>query len=64
MFFREVKTRLDAAQKYLAEHQLEEIIADAMREVIHEKPEDPYSFLSKEIMKHALPRESFEVHKK
>ncbi|CAK9023589.1 unnamed protein product [Durusdinium trenchii] len=48
-----VKTRLDAAQRYLAQHQLEEIIADAMREVIHEKPDDPYTFLSNEIMKHA-----------
>lgn len=50
------KARLDAAQKYLAEHRLEEILADAMREVIHEKPSDPHSFLSKMIMKHANPK--------
>lgn len=50
------KARLDAAQKYLAEHRLEEILADAMREVIHEKPNDPHSFLSKMIMKHANPK--------
>lgn len=48
-----VKTRLDSAQRYLAQHQLEEIIADAMREVIHEKPDDPHTFLSNQIMKHA-----------
>lgn len=50
------KARLDAAQKYLAEHRLEEILADAMREVIHEKPSDPHSFLSAMIMKHANPK--------
>eukprot|EP00434_Breviolum_minutum_P012034 symbB.v1.2.010611.t1/scaffold696.1/size260109/4 len=48
-----VKTRLDSAQRYLSQHQLEEIIADAMREVIHEKPEDPHTFLSNQILKHA-----------
>ncbi|CAE7641181.1 unnamed protein product [Symbiodinium sp. CCMP2592] len=51
-----VKTKLDAAQKYLAEHQLEEVIADAMREVIHEKPAEPLIFLSSQILKHAATR--------
>ncbi|OLP89429.1 putative alanine aminotransferase, mitochondrial [Symbiodinium microadriaticum] len=32
--------------KYLAEHQLEEVITDVVREVIHEKPAEPLLFLS------------------
>eukprot|EP00930_Biecheleria_cincta_P086291 TRINITY_DN755_c0_g2_i1.p1 TRINITY_DN755_c0_g2~~TRINITY_DN755_c0_g2_i1.p1 ORF type:complete len:993 (+),score=242.74 TRINITY_DN755_c0_g2_i1:68-3046(+) len=48
-----VKSKLDAAQKYLADHRLEELLADAMREVIHQKPTDPHVFLSTQIMKHA-----------
>eukprot|EP00931_Biecheleriopsis_adriatica_P054474 TRINITY_DN3205_c0_g1_i2.p1 TRINITY_DN3205_c0_g1~~TRINITY_DN3205_c0_g1_i2.p1 ORF type:complete len:906 (+),score=197.75 TRINITY_DN3205_c0_g1_i2:49-2718(+) len=51
------KTRLDSAQRYIAEHRLEEILADAMREVIHEKPADPFSLLSKLVMKHAPTKE-------
>ncbi|CAK8991773.1 Hypothetical protein (Fragment), partial [Durusdinium trenchii] len=47
------KGKVDAAQKYLAEHHVEEVIADAIREVIHEKPADPCSFLSAQILKHA-----------
>ncbi|CAE7566765.1 unnamed protein product [Symbiodinium pilosum] len=51
-----VKTKLDAAQKYLADHHLEEVIADAMREVIHEKPAEPLTFLSSQILKHAAKK--------
>eukprot|EP00437_Effrenium_voratum_P000758 CAMPEP_0181430818 /NCGR_PEP_ID=MMETSP1110-20121109/17920_1 /TAXON_ID=174948 /ORGANISM="Symbiodinium sp., Strain CCMP421" /LENGTH=624 /DNA_ID=CAMNT_0023554147 /DNA_START=82 /DNA_END=1956 /DNA_ORIENTATION=+ len=51
-----VKTKLDAAQKYLAEHQLEEVITDVVREVIHEKPAEPLLFLSSQILKHAATR--------
>jgi len=50
------KSRLDAAQRYVDEHKLEEILADAMREVIHDKPSDPLTFLSNQIMKHAASR--------
>eukprot|EP00441_Pelagodinium_beii_P016249 CAMPEP_0197657260 /NCGR_PEP_ID=MMETSP1338-20131121/44524_1 /TAXON_ID=43686 ORGANISM="Pelagodinium beii, Strain RCC1491" /NCGR_SAMPLE_ID=MMETSP1338 /ASSEMBLY_ACC=CAM_ASM_000754 /LENGTH=218 /DNA_ID=CAMNT_0043233593 /DNA_START=40 /DNA_END=692 /DNA_ORIENTATION=+ len=53
---RTAKARLDAAQKYLVNHHLEEILADAMREVLHEKPSDPHSFLANQIMKHAAPK--------
>mmetsp|Transcript_96304 Transcript_96304/g.214553 ORF Transcript_96304/g.214553 Transcript_96304/m.214553 type:complete len:660 (+) Transcript_96304:119-2098(+) len=48
---RSAKKRLDAASKYLSDHGLEEVLADAMREVIHEKPEDPHAFLSSLILK-------------
>eukprot|EP00930_Biecheleria_cincta_P086293 TRINITY_DN755_c0_g3_i1.p1 TRINITY_DN755_c0_g3~~TRINITY_DN755_c0_g3_i1.p1 ORF type:complete len:984 (+),score=232.98 TRINITY_DN755_c0_g3_i1:38-2989(+) len=48
-----VKSKLDEAQKYLAKHKLEELLAEAMREVIHQKPDDPHSFLRNHIMKHA-----------
>jgi hypothetical protein len=47
------RARLDAAQVYLAEHHIEELLADAMKEVIQAKPKDPYSFLSNQILKSA-----------
>mmetsp|Transcript_28564 Transcript_28564/g.51736 ORF Transcript_28564/g.51736 Transcript_28564/m.51736 type:complete len:764 (+) Transcript_28564:64-2355(+) len=50
------KSKLDAAQRYVEDHKLEEILADAMREVIHEKPSDPHRFLSNQILKHASTR--------
>jgi len=50
------KNKVDAAQKYLSEHHVEEVIADAIREVIHEKPSDPHAFLSEQILKHAAKK--------
>ncbi|CAJ1362844.1 unnamed protein product, partial [Effrenium voratum] len=47
------QSKRDEAQRYLAEHHVEEVIADAIREVIHEKPSDPHTFLSNQILKHA-----------
>lgn len=47
------KERLDAAQAYLQDHRLEELLADAMREVIHSKPKDPHTFLSNLILQRA-----------
>jgi len=44
------KVKWDAAQKYIAEHSLEDVLADAMREVIRHKPEDPFTFLSEQIL--------------
>lgn len=44
------KARMDAASRYLAEHRIEEMLAEAMREVICSKPDDPHSFLSNLIM--------------
>lgn len=52
------KNKVDAAQKYLAEHHVEEVIADAIREVIHEKPSDPHAFLSAQILKHAAKKQA------
>ncbi|CAE8624302.1 unnamed protein product [Polarella glacialis] len=45
-----LKTRMDAAQKYLAEHKLEELLAQTMREVIHEKPDDPRRFIAEKLV--------------
>jgi len=47
------KARLDAATKYLQEHRLEEILADAMRDVIHDRPDDPLTFLSSRLLANA-----------
>lgn len=44
------KARLDAATKYLQDHRLEEILADAMRDVIHDRPADPLQFLSSKLL--------------
>ncbi|CAK9023599.1 unnamed protein product [Durusdinium trenchii] len=52
-----VKNKVDAAQKYLAEHHVEEVIADAIREVIHEMPSDPHSFLAALILKQAANKQ-------
>eukprot|EP00438_Fugacium_kawagutii_P019668 Skav207974 [mRNA] locus=scaffold495:92189:93388:+ [translate_table: standard] len=51
-------SKVDAAQKYLAEHHVEEVIADAIREVIREKPSDPHAFLSAQILKHAAKKQA------
>lgn len=50
------KQRMDFAQQYLTQHRLEELIADAMREVLHQKPDNPHAFLSSFILRHTLPR--------
>jgi hypothetical protein len=44
------KARMDAAQKYLNEHKLEELLAETMREVIHSKPENPRKFIADRIL--------------
>jgi len=45
------KERKDAAQRYLDDHNLEDMLADAMKELIHTKPRDPHEFLSSHILK-------------
>lgn len=50
------KKRMDVAQQYLSQHRLEELIADAMREVLHHMPDNPHTFLSNFILRHTLPR--------
>jgi hypothetical protein len=44
--------RMDDAQHYLASYRLEETLADAMRQVIRDRPEDPYEGLSAFLLKH------------
>jgi hypothetical protein len=44
------KQRLDAAQQYLLDFRLEESLAEAVREVIRDKPTDPYKYLSEFIL--------------
>mmetsp|Transcript_122101 Transcript_122101/g.390516 ORF Transcript_122101/g.390516 Transcript_122101/m.390516 type:complete len:233 (+) Transcript_122101:135-833(+) len=44
------KQRQDTAQRYLEEHKLEELLADAMKHLIHKKPHNPHQFLSKFIL--------------
>lgn len=45
------KARIFAAQQYLELHHLEEQLAEAMREVICNRPEHPYKFLSEYMLK-------------
>eukprot|EP00747_Dinoflagellata_sp_TGD_P139808 gnl/TRDRNA2_/TRDRNA2_175940_c1_seq5.p1 gnl/TRDRNA2_/TRDRNA2_175940_c1~~gnl/TRDRNA2_/TRDRNA2_175940_c1_seq5.p1 ORF type:complete len:628 (-),score=147.21 gnl/TRDRNA2_/TRDRNA2_175940_c1_seq5:126-1898(-) len=51
----------DETKQYLADHRLEELLADAMREVVKGKPKDPHTFLSSHILKKALPPLSKDV---
>jgi len=43
--------RMDEAQKYLSSFRLEETLAEAMKEVIRERPDDPYKYLSAAVLK-------------
>jgi len=43
--------RFDEAQQYIMEFSLESLLADAMREVIRDKPDNPYKFLSNVILR-------------
>eukprot|EP00931_Biecheleriopsis_adriatica_P064583 TRINITY_DN39343_c0_g1_i3.p1 TRINITY_DN39343_c0_g1~~TRINITY_DN39343_c0_g1_i3.p1 ORF type:complete len:485 (-),score=152.20 TRINITY_DN39343_c0_g1_i3:177-1586(-) len=49
------KARMDAAQKYLHEHRLEELLAETMRQVINDKPEDPRCYIAEKIMQMSSP---------
>jgi len=42
--------RKDDAKRYLEEHNLEQVLANAMRELIRDKPKDPVRFLSRHIL--------------
>eukprot|EP00929_Paragymnodinium_shiwhaense_P018921 TRINITY_DN13063_c0_g4_i1.p1 TRINITY_DN13063_c0_g4~~TRINITY_DN13063_c0_g4_i1.p1 ORF type:complete len:695 (-),score=151.68 TRINITY_DN13063_c0_g4_i1:59-2143(-) len=50
---KEAKQKMTKAHDYLQQHRLEEVLAEAMKEVISTRPQDPHSFLSKMILKHA-----------
>merc|ERR1712232_1414596 len=47
------KERMDSAKQYLVEHGLEELLAESMREIIQQKPSDPFTFLAGLLLKHA-----------
>jgi hypothetical protein len=53
-----VDKRIDEAQRYVAEHKIEAILADTLKEVMHTRPVDPLPFLAEEILKHATCRPS------
>mmetsp|Transcript_37058 Transcript_37058/g.85585 ORF Transcript_37058/g.85585 Transcript_37058/m.85585 type:complete len:400 (+) Transcript_37058:91-1290(+) len=44
------KTAIDAAQRYIDTYQIEDILAEAMREVLKNRPEDPNRFLSNHFL--------------
>mmetsp|Transcript_55995 Transcript_55995/g.103586 ORF Transcript_55995/g.103586 Transcript_55995/m.103586 type:complete len:409 (-) Transcript_55995:77-1303(-) len=44
------KTAIDAAQRYIDANQIEDILAEAMREVLKHRPEDPNRFLSNHFL--------------
>jgi len=51
---KKVRQRLDEAQQYMKEHQLEDVISDSLRDVIREKPSDPHQYLCNQIMKRSI----------
>jgi len=44
------RDKLDEAQKYIADHNLEQLLAASLRDVMRKQPGDPASFLSDQIM--------------
>jgi len=44
------RRRLDEAQNYLAEHHIEDSVAEVMREMIRKKPADPHVFMANELI--------------
>eukprot|EP00928_Gymnodinium_smaydae_P054087 TRINITY_DN3791_c0_g1_i4.p1 TRINITY_DN3791_c0_g1~~TRINITY_DN3791_c0_g1_i4.p1 ORF type:complete len:579 (-),score=106.43 TRINITY_DN3791_c0_g1_i4:798-2534(-) len=44
------RQRMDAVHEYLSRHSLEELLADALKEVVQSKPKDPHAFLSSYIL--------------
>jgi len=45
------KERMQEAQNYIARHNLEDALAEAMRQVIRDRPDDPTKFLSTQMAK-------------
>jgi len=52
------KARLDAAQQYLSDWKLEDLLADAMREVIRDRPTNPFEYLSEHILQQGNDKEN------
>mmetsp|Transcript_87970 Transcript_87970/g.138885 ORF Transcript_87970/g.138885 Transcript_87970/m.138885 type:complete len:475 (+) Transcript_87970:75-1499(+) len=46
-----VRKRLDEAQRYMREHQLDNLLSESLRECIRERPKNPHCFLSAELVK-------------
>jgi hypothetical protein len=44
------KKRFDEAQQYISDFGIEGVLSDAMREVIRDKPDDPFRYLSNRIL--------------
>lgn len=58
------KQRIDAAQEYLSQYRIEEVMAYAMKQLIRLKPKDPHAFLANYIIKagaNTSPRLSDEI---
>mmetsp|Transcript_134769 Transcript_134769/g.238397 ORF Transcript_134769/g.238397 Transcript_134769/m.238397 type:complete len:534 (-) Transcript_134769:57-1658(-) len=49
-------TRVNSARRYLADHQLEDVLKEAMKEVMSQKPTDPHDFLAQFILRHPSRR--------
>lgn len=47
------KARLDDAQRYVLQHRLEDLLSDAIREVIRQKPDNPLESLSEYFLQRA-----------
>lgn len=55
------RQRMDDAQRYMKEHQLDELLSSSLREVIRQKPDDPHSCLSNEILKRGAQTSPLDV---
>jgi hypothetical protein len=45
-----IKDRMDDAKRFLDDNRLEDLMAEAMREVIRQRPEEPYKLLAEQIL--------------
>eukprot|EP00450_Noctiluca_scintillans_P031561 CAMPEP_0194553154 /NCGR_PEP_ID=MMETSP0253-20130528/97087_1 /TAXON_ID=2966 /ORGANISM="Noctiluca scintillans" /LENGTH=493 /DNA_ID=CAMNT_0039400629 /DNA_START=8 /DNA_END=1489 /DNA_ORIENTATION=+ len=57
------RDRINDAQKYVNEHRLEECIAEAMREVIRERPENPRQLLCEYLLSNKSPALACNIEK-
>lgn len=57
------RDRINDAQKYVNEHRLEECIAEAMREVIRERPENPRQLLCEYLLSNKAPAIACNIEK-
>mmetsp|Transcript_4853 Transcript_4853/g.7908 ORF Transcript_4853/g.7908 Transcript_4853/m.7908 type:complete len:219 (+) Transcript_4853:70-726(+) len=54
---------LNSANRYLSDYQLEDLLNEAMKELLVQKPADPHEFIAQFILKHPSRRENGNAEK-